>query len=99
MPEIVQLHTRPGVPASLGTFGAHHIAYPCWNPAETVRLYRDVLGFSMPHAITAKGWGPADHPDFVHFFFDVGNGNLLAFFSYLGWEKPAERHPILEKAS
>jgi catechol 2,3-dioxygenase-like lactoylglutathione lyase family enzyme len=91
--------SQPGQPSQLGTFGPHHVAYPCWNPAETLRLYRDVLGFPMPHAITAKGWGQEGHPDFVHFFFDTGNGSLLAFFSYLGWQPPTPRHPVLERAS
>jgi hypothetical protein len=38
------------------------------------------------HATCALGWGPGDHPDFIHFFFDIGNGDRLAFFYYFGVE-------------
>ena len=33
--------------------------------------------------------GPDDHPDFIHFFFDIGNGDRIAFFYYFGLEQPA----------
>jgi catechol 2,3-dioxygenase-like lactoylglutathione lyase family enzyme len=67
-----------------GVRGIDHIAYPTWRPAETVRFYRDVLGFPLVHSITAKGWGNHGHPDFVHFFFDIGAGGRIAFFYYFG---------------
>lgn len=68
--------------------GVHHTARPTWKLAETVRFYRDVLGLPLVHAITARGWGPADHADFVHFFFDSGHGSHIAFFFYIGTEEP-----------
>ena len=49
-----------------------------------MRFYRDVLGFPVVHSICAAGWGPEDHPDFIHFFFDIGNGDRIAFFYYFG---------------
>jgi catechol 2,3-dioxygenase-like lactoylglutathione lyase family enzyme len=64
--------------------GVDHVAFPTFDPAATVRFYRDVLGFPVVHTICAAGWGPADHPDFIHFFFDVGGGDRLAFFYYFG---------------
>ncbi|RPA59040.1 VOC family protein [Gordonia sp. L191] len=64
--------------------GVDHTAYPTFDPEATVRFYRDVLGFPVVHSICAAGWGPADHPDFVHFFFDIGDGDRLAFFYYFG---------------
>jgi catechol 2,3-dioxygenase-like lactoylglutathione lyase family enzyme len=66
--------------------GVNHAAFPTFDPAGTVRFYRDVLGFPVVHAICAKGWGPVDHPDFVHFFFDIGDGDRIAFFYYFGLE-------------
>lgn len=66
--------------------GVDHVAYATFKPAETVRFYRDVLGFPLVHAITAKGWGHSDQPDFVHFFFDIGAGGHIAFFYYFGVE-------------
>jgi catechol 2,3-dioxygenase-like lactoylglutathione lyase family enzyme len=41
------------------------------------------------HTISARGWGPASHPDFLHFFFDSGKGSTIAFFYYLGSDAPA----------
>lgn len=71
--------------------GVDHAAFPTFRPAETVRFYRDVLGFPVVHAICAKGWGPEGHPDFIHFFFDIGGGDRVAFFYYFGLEPLAER--------
>src|ERR1700737_2091945 len=79
--------------------GTDHIAYPTFDPVATVRFYHDVLGFPIAHAITAKGWGQANHPDFVHFFFDIGNGDRLAFFYYFGLERRIDDTPYLLKHS
>ena len=68
--------------------GVDHAAFPTFDPAGTVRFYRDVLGFPVVHSICAVGWGPEDHPDFIHFFFDIGNDDRLAFFYYFGFEPP-----------
>lgn len=70
--------------------GVDHTARPTWKLAETVGFYRDVLGLELVHAITAKGWGREKeaHADFIHFFFDAGNGATIAFFYYIGTEQP-----------
>jgi len=68
--------------------GVDHVAFPTFDPAATVRFYRDTLGFPVVHSICAAGWGPDDHPDFIHFFFDIGHRDRLAFFYYFGLEKP-----------
>lgn len=68
--------------------GVHHTARPTWKLAETVRFYRDLLGLPLVHAISARGWGPEDHADFLHFFFDSGNGSTIAFFYYIGTTPP-----------
>ena len=67
--------------------GVDHVAFPTFAPAATVRFYRDVLGFPVVHSICAAGWGPEDHPDFIHFFFDIGKGDRIAFFYYFGTER------------
>ncbi|MCS7478033.1 VOC family protein [Umezawaea endophytica] len=68
--------------------GVDHAAFPTFDPAGTVAFYRDVLGFPVVHSICAAGWGPDDHPDFIHFFFDIGGGDRLAFFYYFGLAAP-----------
>lgn len=68
--------------------GVDHSARPTWKLAETVHFYRDILGLPLIHAISARGWGPATHPDFLHFFFDSGQGSTIAFFYYLNQPVP-----------
>ena len=68
--------------------GVHHTARPTWKLRETVEFYRDKLGLKLVHAISAKGWGPDGHPDFLHFFFDSGEGSTIAFFYYIGAAQP-----------
>jgi catechol 2,3-dioxygenase-like lactoylglutathione lyase family enzyme len=68
--------------------GVHHTARPTWKLRETVRFYRDQLGLPLVHAISARGWGPANHADFLHFFFDSGKGSTIAFFYYIGADNP-----------
>jgi catechol 2,3-dioxygenase-like lactoylglutathione lyase family enzyme len=70
--------------------GVDHTAFPTFDPAATVRFYHEVLGFPIAHTICAKGWGPEAHPDFIHFFFDIGHGDRIAFFYYFGLERFAE---------
>jgi catechol 2,3-dioxygenase-like lactoylglutathione lyase family enzyme len=68
--------------------GVHHTARPTWKLEETVEFYRDRMGLKLVHAISAKGWGPEGHPDFLHFFFESGRGSTIAFFYYIGAAQP-----------
>ena len=71
--------------------GVDHAAFPTFDPVATVRFYRDVLKFPVVHSICAAGWGPERHPDFILFFFDIGQGDRLAFFYYFGWEPAGDQ--------
>lgn len=75
-------------PSKLVLGGVDHTARPTWKLKETVEFYRDILGLPLIHVISARGWGPATHPDFLHFFFYSGNGSTIAFFYYLGSDEP-----------
>jgi catechol 2,3-dioxygenase-like lactoylglutathione lyase family enzyme len=75
-------------PKPLRLHGVDHSARPTWKLRETVEFYRDKLGLPLIHVISARGWGPSTHPDFLHFFFDSGNGSTIAFFYYLGSYQP-----------
>jgi len=59
--------------------GVHHLALICSDPERTIRFYQDVLGFPLFELFENR-----DYPGSTHFFFDVGNGNLLAFFDFPG---------------
>jgi catechol 2,3-dioxygenase-like lactoylglutathione lyase family enzyme len=76
-------------PGTATLAGVHHTARPTWKLEETVTFYGDVMGLPLIHAISAHGWGAEDHPDFLHIFFDSGNGSTIAFFYYLGLDRPA----------
>lgn len=54
--------------------GVNHLALVCSDMAKTVEFYRDVLGMPLIKTIELPdGMGQ-------HFFFDIGNGDSLAFF-------------------
>ncbi|HSV39949.1 MAG TPA: VOC family protein [Nocardioidaceae bacterium] len=59
--------------------GLHHFALVARDVEETVRFYQEVLGFPLTELFENR-----DYKGSNHFFFDVGNGNLLAFFDFPG---------------
>ena len=59
--------------------GLHHTALLCADVERTVRFYQDVLGFPLTEIVENR-----DYAGSSHFFFDIGNGNLLAFFDLPG---------------
>jgi catechol 2,3-dioxygenase-like lactoylglutathione lyase family enzyme len=67
--------TRPASTAR----GIHHTALISSNVEQTIRFYQDVLGFPLTELIENR-----DYSGSSHFFFDLGNGNLLAFFDFPG---------------
>jgi catechol 2,3-dioxygenase-like lactoylglutathione lyase family enzyme len=99
METIRQERARPVAPSDDGLLrlaGVDHTARPTWKLGETVRFYRDVLGLPLVHAVSARGWGPSSHPDFVHFFFESGNGSTIAFFYYAAQPVPPEaERPVM----
>ncbi len=54
--------------------GVNHLALVCKDMAKTVAFYRDILGMPLTKTIDLPG-GRGQH-----FFFDMGNGDSLAFF-------------------
>jgi glyoxylase I family protein len=59
--------------------GVHHLALICADPERTIRFYQDLLGFPLVELFENR-----DYPGSSHFFFDIGNRNLLAFFDFPG---------------
>ncbi len=54
--------------------GVNHLALVCRDMARTVDFYTNVLGFPLVKTVELPiGMGQ-------HFFFDIGNGDSLAFF-------------------
>jgi len=77
---IVAAHLKPADqrPASSAR-GVHHLALICSDVEQTVRFYQDVLGFPLVDVMENR-----DYPGSTHFFHDIGNDNLLAFFDFPG---------------
>ncbi|MEU8979962.1 VOC family protein [Streptomyces sp. NPDC058251] len=71
-------HLMQDRPASSAR-GVHHVALLSSDVERTVRFYQDVLGFPLTEVIENR-----DYKGSTHFFFDLGNGNLLAFFDFPG---------------
>ena len=65
-------------PASTGR-GVHHAALICSDPETTIGFYQGLLGFPLVELFENR-----DYPGSSHFFFDIGNSNLLAFFDFPG---------------
>jgi catechol 2,3-dioxygenase-like lactoylglutathione lyase family enzyme len=59
--------------------GLHHFAVVARDVEETVRFYQELLEFPLTEIFENR-----DYPGSNHFFFDIGNDNLLAFFDFPG---------------
>src|SRR3954469_2500563 len=73
-----EAHLRDDRPAS-SAHGLHHLALLSSDVERTVRFYQDLLGFPLTEIFENR-----DYRGSNHFFFDLGHGNLLAFFDFPG---------------
>lgn len=83
----------PGTAAT--TRGIHHLALTTDDMKGTTDFYVDVLGMPLVHAMKVPpglGTGPGNrgnppYENIRHYFFDMGNDSLLAFFEIPKGEK------------
>jgi catechol 2,3-dioxygenase-like lactoylglutathione lyase family enzyme len=59
--------------------GVHHIALLASDVERTIAFYQDLLEFPLTELFENR-----DYQGSTHFFFDIGHGNLLAFFDFPG---------------
>ena len=59
--------------------GLHHFAVVCSDVEQTIRFYSELLEFPLTEIFENR-----DYRGSNHFFFDIGHGNLLAFFDFPG---------------
>ena len=71
-------YIAPDRPASAAR-GIHHTALVSSDVERTIRFYQGVLEFPLTEIFENRDYAGSNH-----FFFDVGNGNLLAFFDFPG---------------
>ena len=73
-------HLRPaGERQPSAARGVHHLALLSSDVEQTIAFYQDVLEFPLTELFENR-----DYQGSTHFFFDIGNGNLLAFFDFPG---------------
>src|SRR5438105_11024199 len=77
------LRPRDGRPPTT-VQGVHHLALICRDVEETIQFYQEFLGFPLVELVENR-----DYAGSSHFFFDIGNRNLLGFFDFPGHEHPA----------
>jgi catechol 2,3-dioxygenase-like lactoylglutathione lyase family enzyme len=76
--------------------GVHHLALNTDDMKKTVDFYVDVLGMPLVHAMKVPpglGTGPGNrgnppYEEIRHYFFDMGNDSLLAFFEIPPGKEP-----------
>jgi catechol 2,3-dioxygenase-like lactoylglutathione lyase family enzyme len=71
-------YVDPARPSSSAR-GLHHVALVSSDVERTVRFYQGILEFPLTEIFENR-----DYRGSNHFFFDIGNGNLLAFFDFPG---------------
>lgn len=78
--ELRSRHLRPSAerPDSSAR-GVHHLALLSSNVERTIDFYQGVLEFPLTELFENR-----DYQGSTHFFFDIGNGNSLAFFDFPG---------------
>lgn len=59
--------------------GVHHLALLSSDVERTIAFYQDILEFPLTELFENR-----DYEGSTHFFFDMGNGNALAFFDFPG---------------
>ena len=92
------MHEKARLPLLEPTLrGVHHLALCTDDMKATIDFYVDVLGMPLVHAMKVPpglGTGPGNrgNPPYErvrHYFFDMGNDSLLAFF-----EIPKGKEPV-----
>ena len=63
--------------------GVHHLALICKDTEETIKFYQEFLGFPLVELVENRDYAGSNH-----FFFDIGNHNLLGFFDFPGYDLP-----------
>jgi glyoxylase I family protein len=63
--------------------GVHHVALICKDVEQTIQFYQGMLGFPLVELVENR-----DYAGSSHFFFDIGNRNLLGFFDFPGHDHP-----------
>jgi catechol 2,3-dioxygenase-like lactoylglutathione lyase family enzyme len=65
--------------------GVHHSAFRCRDAEETRQFYEDILGLPLKAALVFEEEPGTGRPlPYMHLFFQLGDGNYVAFFDVPG---------------
>jgi glyoxylase I family protein len=82
----------------------HHQAYACWDSEETRHFYEDILEMPLIATVVIDDPLRNDGLGYCYTFFEIGDGNTLAFFEhmslvhpkYFNARSPCHRHIAFE---
>ena len=77
--ELREQYLRPAAERVSPGRGIHHAALICSDVERTIQFYQELIGFPLIELMENR-----DYKGSTHLFFDIGNGNLLAFFDFPG---------------
>ncbi|MGE0735363.1 MAG: VOC family protein [Alphaproteobacteria bacterium] len=103
MNEQVKPHANRVHNGDVACRGVHHLALNTDDMKMTTEFYVDVLGMPLVHAMKVPhglGTGPNNrgnppYEDLRHYFFDMGNDSLLAFFEMPKGAEPKAKRDAL----
>src|ERR671939_429879 len=85
-----QRYLQPGVePTPTSARGINHLVLICSDIERTIQFYTEVMGFPLVRLFQNR-----DLASSTHFFFDIGHGNLLAFFDFPEHPMPPTRESV-----
>lgn len=72
------------IPDPVKVQAIHHFAYKSRNAEETRRFYEDVMGLPLVMAVEENDitTTTGETLSFIHYFFEMVDGNYLAFFDF-----------------
>jgi glyoxylase I family protein len=74
---------------------AHHIAYMCYDTEKTIDFYCNFLNMKLVAHFEADSVPSTGDPyPYFHLFFEMENGDIIAFFEVPDIKKPAPRGAI-----
>lgn len=96
MNEQIKAPVAAGHSGQAFTRGVHHLALTTDDMKATVEFYVRILGMPLVHAMKVPpglGTGPKNrgnppYEEIRHYFFDMGNDSLMAFFEIPKGEEP-----------
>jgi glyoxylase I family protein len=66
----------------------HHQAYACWDSEETRHFYEDILEMPLIATVVIEDPFRTDGSGYCYTFFEIGDGDTLAFFEYMSLVHP-----------